>query len=580
MHCSLETISNILRQCTFKQLKQIHAFILCTSLHQHKTISLKLLRRSTEFGTMEYPNLVFAQMGGLLCTDTSLWNAMLRGFAFNGPVGKCLLLYDEMRQRGLKPNNYTYPYVINSCSEIGCFRIGEKVQCQIVKSGFESGLSVGTSLFNMYIKMLDSFEQGTVTSAKLDEARKIFDCMCIKPIELWNQMISQYGSLGNVKCARKLFEVMPERDVVSWNSMISSYVKVGDVANARDLFEQMPEKSVVSWTSMIGAYASSGDLYMAREFFERMPSRNVVSWNSIISGYSQQGKFAEALNLFIQMQSQGVIADGFTYVSVLSACSQSGALEFGKWVHYLIKDWSQMGVVIVGTSLIEMYANCGDVDKAFTIFIKIEMKDVFCWNVMIRSLAIHGRTEDALKNFFLMPKMGLKPNDYTFSNALFACSHGGMVENGRKIFDSMERDFGVSPKLKHFGCFIDLLSRNDHLEEAELLVKEMPFEPDSAIWGALLGGCRVRSDFKLAKELIEMAEGMKARDSGLYVLLSNIYASRDQWPEAASAREKMEEKKIWKRAGLSSVIHVHDEDSGLAKNSAIPSEVAIELQNR
>ncbi|KAF2320353.1 hypothetical protein GH714_027244 [Hevea brasiliensis] len=223
--------------------------------------------------------------------------------------------------------------------------------------------------------------------------------MFMRPVEVWNKMISEYVSFGDVRSARQLFEAMPERDVVSWNSMIS------------------------------GAYADTGDLKAARRFFEKMPHRNVVSWNTMISSYTKQGKFVEASNLFVQMHSEDVIPDGYTFVAVLSACSNLGDLEYGKYIHYLIGDLSQ-------------------------------------WEVM---------------------KSRLKPNDFTFTSALFACSHGGMVEQGRRIFYRMEKDYKISPKIEHFGCFIDLLSRNGQLEEAMLLVNNMPFEPDIAIWGALLG---------------------------------------------------------------------------------------------
>ncbi|KAK9291939.1 hypothetical protein L1049_019891 [Liquidambar formosana] len=559
--------SNLLRKCSFKQLKQIHAFMVTTALSQNIQISSAFLRRSTEFGTMEYPNLIFSQLGSIFNADITLWNAMIRGYAYNGPIERCISMFDEMPQRGLKPNNFTYPYVLNSCSVMGCFEKGKKVHCQIVKYGFESVSAVSNSLCNLYMKKpVASFDSCVMKNGKVNDARKMFDQMHVKPVELWNRMIFEYGNIGDVECARRLFDGMPKRDVVSWNSMISGYARVGNVVNARDLFEQMPEKNVVSWTTMIGAYGSSGDLETARKFFERMPCRNVVSWNSMISSYNQHGKFEEALDLFVRMQSEGVISDGFTFVSVLSACSHLGALEFGKWVHYLIKDWFQLGV-IVGTTLIEMYAKCGDIDRAFTVFVKIGNKDVFCWNVMIKALAIHGRTEDAIKIFLLMQKMGLKLNDFTFSSAFFACSHGGLVDEGRKIFDSMERDFGVSPKLEHFGCLIDLLSRNGHIEEAQCIVKEMPFDPDIAIWGALLGGCRVRSDFKLAKQVMQWVEELKTNESGVYVLSSNIHAFSGQWPEALSAREKMEEKKMWKKAGSSSLIYHHKDDTELLQET-------------
>ncbi|KAK9914238.1 hypothetical protein M0R45_038028 [Rubus argutus] len=553
MAYSLELkLSKLLPQCTFKHLKQIHALIVTTSLNQNIQTFSKFLRRSTEFGTMEYPNLIFSQLGPQFSNNIMIQNAMIRGCDANGLFEQCLHLFDEMPLRGLKPHNFTYPYVLNSCSKLGWFRKGKQVHCQIVKDGFESNLAVVNALFNVYVKMVDSGDPGVVNCRKLNDARRVFDDMSVKPIELWNRMISLYASVCDVQSARELFDVMAERDIVSWNSMITGYAEVRDVGNARDLFERMPEKDVVSWTLMIRVYANARDLKTARRFFEIMPCKNVVSWNSMISSYTQHGQHEESLDLFVQMQFNGIVPDKYTFVSILSACSQLGALEFGKWIHYVIEDWSQFGAIL-GTALIDMYAKCGDINRAFTLFIKLGKRDVFCWNVMIRCVAIHGRTEDAVKIYSLMQKNGLKPNDFTFTAALFACSHGGLVKEGERIFYSMEREFGVEPKLEHYGCIIDLLSRNGQLEQAVRLVKEMPHKPDIAIWGALLGGCRERSHLKLAEEVMEKATELEANESGVYVLLSNMHASVGQWPEAQIARERMEEKKIWKNTGRSTV---------------------------
>ncbi|GAV81268.1 PPR domain-containing protein/PPR_2 domain-containing protein [Cephalotus follicularis] len=544
--------SNLIPQCTFNQLKQIHAFIITTSLLTNIQILSKFLRRSTEFGCMGYFNLIFSQMGHVFNTEIMLWNAMLRGYAFNGPFEKCIYMFDEMPRRGLKPDSYTYPYVLNSCVQMGFYGKGKSVHCQIIKSGFEFNFSVASSLFDMYLKMPVSYGVGFFNNARLSDALKVFDHMCTRPVEVWNRMIFEYVNVGEVNCARELFDNMLVRDVVSWNSMISGYSKVGKLANARDLFERMPEKNVVSWTAMVKAYANVGDLKTARKFFEKMPCRNLVSWNCMLSSYTQNEKYEEVLDLFAQMQSEGLSSDGFTFASVLTACANLGDLEFGKWVHYSMKDWSQLAVV-VGTALIEMYARCGDIEKACTVFLKIGKKDVFCWNVMIKSLAVHGRTEDAIKIFFWMQKMGLNPNEFTYSSALFACSHGGFVEEGRRIFRSMDKEHGIRPKHEHFCCMIDLLSRNGQLEEAQLLLKEMPIEPDIAIWGALLGGCRVSSDLNLAEKVVERASELEASEPGVYILLSNIHASMGQWAEAQSAREKMEGRNMWKKAGSSSV---------------------------
>ncbi|XP_050221297.1 pentatricopeptide repeat-containing protein At3g29230-like [Mercurialis annua] len=546
-------ISYILPKCTFQHLKQIHALIFTASLTQELQLFSKFLRRSTEFGSMDYSNIILSQMGDhYFNSETMLWNIMIRGYSFNGPSEKCISMFDEMSQRELKPNNYTYPYVLNSCCQLRRYSKGKRVHCQIIKSGFESSFAVSHALFNMYIKRPGFVDIGGAGNHKLSDARRVFDDMFERPVEVWNMMIYEYVSFGEVGCARKLFETMPQRDVVSWNSMISGYVKAGEVENARRMFELMPEKSVISWTLMIELYKDASNLEAARGFFERMPQRNVVSWNSMISCYTKHGKFRETLDLFVQMQSEGVIPDGYTFVSVLSACSNLGDLEYGKYVHCLLGDFSEMEVM-VGTALIEMYAQCGDVNTSFAMFIKIPNKDIFCWNVMIRCLAINGRTEDAVKIFFSAQKVGVKPNDFTFTSALFACSHGGLVEETRRIFYSMENDYKISPKIEHFACLIDLLSRNGQLEEALLVLKDMPFEPDIAIWGSLLGGCSITNNLNMVEKTIKRVCELETEDSGVYVLLSNIYASECRWQEAQGARGKMEEKKIRKETGSSIV---------------------------
>ncbi|KAL6533147.1 hypothetical protein OROMI_027259 [Orobanche minor] len=546
-------VLNFLQQCTHTQLKQIHAFIITTSLDKIPGVRLKFLRRSTEFGEMRYPKLIFSQMGGLLNSEIVLWNAMVRGYAYNGPCENCLKLFDEMNLRDIKPNNFTYPYVLSACSEMGSFGLGRKVHGRIIKFGFGWAFSVGNALYDFYVKMVEFSETGFLKNGSPNDARKIFDEMREGTVEFWNKMMGKYASCGDVENARKLFDEMPERDVVSWNTVISVYAKAGNVAAASDLFERMPEKNVVTWTAMLGAYASIGDVKTARKMFDKMPNKNVVSWNCMMSSYNRVGEYQQALDLFVQMQCQNVQPDSFTFVAALTACSNLNNLELGKWVHYLVSDWPNTGV-IVATALVEMYANSGDINKAFTTFIKIGHKDVFCYNVMIKSLAIHGRAKDAIKIFHLMQKRGLKPNDHTYSSALFACSHGGLVHEGRGIFKALERDSSVGPKLEHYCSMIDLLCRNDRLEEAVFLIKDMKVEPDIAIWGALLKGCQERGDLKFAESIIRKAVELKSDEAGVHVLLSNIHASMGQWSDALRARKRMDEIGIWKRTGSSSII--------------------------
>ncbi|EPS68612.1 hypothetical protein M569_06159, partial [Genlisea aurea] len=479
--------------------------------------------------------------------DVASWNAMIRGYAYNGPSARCLFLFDEMTLRCLEPNDFTYPYVFKACSNMGLFHVGEKMHSRVIKSGFLASFSVGNAIFDMYVQKAES--SSSKGNWGLEEIRMVFHDIGEKSIESWNKMLGKYASSGDVKNARSLFDEMPQKDVVTWNTMISAYAKARDAANAEDLFRRMPEKkTVVTWTAMLGLYSGTGDVETARAFFDRMPHRNVVSWNCMMSIYNKNGAFRCAVDLLLEMLSENEVKpDSFTFVAALTACSNLNDLESGRWVHSLITDWNAM-VVIVGTALFEMYANCGDIHRAFPVFIKIRQKDVFAYNVMIKSLAVHGRPTDAMQLFGLMQRGGLKPNDHSFSSALFACSHGGLVYEAQKIFNDMGK-----PKLEHYCLMVDLLCRNDQTGEAEDLVKAMNVEPDVAIWGALLQGCRDRGDVRLAEVVINKAMELKSDESGVHVLLSNIHASVGQWEDALRARSQMEDNGMVKRRGSSRV---------------------------
>ncbi|KAJ0091661.1 hypothetical protein Patl1_12858 [Pistacia atlantica] len=93
----------------------------------------------------------------------------------------------------------------------------------------------------------------------------------------------------------------------------------GDLEYASLLFKQVNEPNVFLYNAMIRAYTHN--------------HTTIVSWTAMISGYSHMGCHADALDVFREMQTAGIEPDDISIVSVLPACAQLGALEFGKWIH-------------------------------------------------------------------------------------------------------------------------------------------------------------------------------------------------------------------------------------------------------
>ncbi|CAM0911325.1 unnamed protein product [Alopecurus aequalis] len=154
-------------------------------------------------------------------------------------------------------------------------------------------------------------------------------------------------------------------------------------------------------------------------------------------GYLRAGDGREALVVFSRMQAEGVCPDDTVLVGVLAACAQLGALEHGKWVHGYLKANCIRITVFLGTALVDMYAKCGEVQLGMEVFEGVKDNNVLTWTTMIKGLAMHGQGSDTLRLLSRMESLCVEPDDVAFIGELCACTHTGLVEKGRKLFNSM-----------------------------------------------------------------------------------------------------------------------------------------------
>lgn len=335
------------------------------------------------------------------------------------------------------------------------------------------------------------------------------------------------------------------------------YSSCGNLIFARQVFDEIAQSDLPSWNSIIHANAKAGMIDVARKLFDEMPQRNVISWSCMINGYVSCGEYKAALSLFRDLQmleGHRLQPNEFTISAVLQACGRLGALEQGKWLHAYIDKYRMKVDVVLGTSLIDMYAKCGNIERAKYVFdILGPEKDVMAWSAMISALAMHGRAEECLELFARMINNGVSPNAVTFVGVLCACVHGGLVSEGIEYFKRMTIEYGIIPLIQHYGCLVDLYSRAGRIEDARCAVKSMPMEPDVLIWGALLSGARMHGDIETCEISLRKLLELEPSNSGAHVLLSNVYAKQGRWGEARHLRNLMEVKGIKKVPGCSLV---------------------------
>ncbi|KAG5565254.1 hypothetical protein RHGRI_001220 [Rhododendron griersonianum] len=199
-----------------------------------------------------------------------------------------------------------------------------------------------------------------------------------------------------------------------------------------------------------------------------------------------------------------------------------------------------------------MYAKCGQLDKSRKIFDAIKEKDAISWNVMISGYGMHGDAESAIEIFQQMKQSNVRPNELTFLAVLSACTHAGLVREGKCFFDRM-RNYALSPNLKHYSCMVDLLGRSGNLHEAEDLVLSMPIAPDGGIWGSLLSACKIHNNAEFGIRVAKHAIEADPENEGYYVMIADLYLSLGRWEEAENVRAKMKEMGVRTRAGWSTV---------------------------
>ncbi|XP_031100136.1 pentatricopeptide repeat-containing protein At1g05750, chloroplastic [Ipomoea triloba] len=351
--------------------------------------------------------------------------------------------------------------------------------------------------------------------------------------------------------ARKLS--LDTQNVKVGTAVVDMYSKFGQVGLARLSFDHTSVRNRVTWNTMIDGYMRNGKFDDAVELFDEMPQRDAVSWTALIGGFVKNSRFQEALEWFQEMLLSGVEPDYVTMISALSACANLGTLSLGLWLHCYILQHKFNDNVRVNNTLIDMYCRCGCVELALQVFKRMPEKSIVSWNSIIVGLAANGHAEEALKNFNLMQKKGFKPDGVSYTGALTACSHAGLVKQGLNFFKMMVELHRISPRIEHYGCIVDLYSRAGRVEDALSMIKNMPMKPNEVILGSVMAACRSLGDVRLAEKLMNYISELDPGGDSNHVLLSNIYAALGSWRGASKVRRRMKELGIQKKPGISSI---------------------------
>ncbi|KAI3704229.1 hypothetical protein L1987_74445 [Smallanthus sonchifolius] len=532
----------------------------------------------------------FSKLGGLGDLEPNIvsWTALITGNLQNGNPSRALNIFRKMVTVGVKPNPTTISSVISACTSMSLDRHGKEIHGYCIKTEeLDSNLFVNNALIDFYSKSQDAN----------DGARKNFNKIQQKDLVSWNSILAAYATKGcRDDAIKSLYEmelqgVLP--DVITWNGLITGFTQYGDGKTALEFFAKMCQlgispnttsisgvltacaqsknlklgKEIHNYTirneiematgvgsALIAMYSGCDDLEASYAVFTGLPTKDVVIWNSLIAASGKNGFGVGALDLVREMKLSNVEPDSVTIISVLSVCSKLAALRQGREVHQYIIRHGLDSSNFVCNALIDMYGRCGALYKSRQVFDSSvgQRRDIVSWNVMIAAYGMHGFGTDALKLFRHMTvHEEIRPNHVTFTNLLSACSHSGLITQGRDYFKLMKQEYALEPDMEQYACMVDLMARSGKLSETLEFIENMPFEPNAAVWGSLLGACRIHLNLEMAKHAAKFLFELEPESSGNYILLANIYSTLGRWEDAARIRCLMKERGVTKSPGCS-----------------------------
>ena len=553
------TLPLVIKACAFmgglNLCRNVHTHILQMGFQNHLNVVNELVGMYGKLGRMERARQLFDRM---TVRSYISWNTLVSGYAFNYDCNGASEMFRQMELEGLEPNPVTWTSLFSSHAR--CGRNEETVELfdMMRKRGIGPTAEALAVVLSVCADLV-AVGRGKVIHGYIIKGG-FENYLFVK-----NALICMYGKCGDIKYAQNLFLEMETKNLVSWNALITSYAESGLCDEAFAIFSQLK---------------SSDDCPMIRP--------NVISWSSVIDGFASKGQGEESLKLFRQMQLANVMPNCVTISSVLSVCAELAAVNLGREIHSHVVRALMDSNILVGNGLINMYTKCGSFREAHLVFEKNDNRDLISWNSMIAGYGMHGLGEKALETFDQMIESGLKPDNITFVAVLSACSHAGLVVEGRRLFNEMTQEFRVEPQMEHYTCMVDLLGRAGFLQEASDIVKSMPMEPNDCVWGALLNSCRKYKNTDVAEETASHIFNMSSETTGNYMLLSNIFAASGKWVDSARMRISAKTKGLKKVPGLSWIevkkkFHVFSAGNtlqlGLEEVYGTLEELALQIEN-
>ncbi|KAL3839619.1 hypothetical protein ACJIZ3_024210 [Penstemon smallii] len=395
------------------------------------------------------------------------WACLISGYTQNEMPHNAFAAFGRMVAEGFIPNHYAIGSALRACQRLGAEGLKHGVQIHgfVSKTRYAFDVVVCNVLISMYGSCIEGYEG-------CNYAWRVFEGIASKNSISWNSIISVYSQRGDVSSVFRLFSCMQKEGIgfgfrpseYTYGSIITAAAESLSVNHGSLLLKQLLAKIEMSGfakdlyvgSALVSGFARFGSIDTAKSVFQHMSTRNAVSVNGLMVGLVKLKRGVEAVEVFLE--TKDLVRLNFdTYVVLLSAFGEFSCVEDGnrkgKEVHgYLIRTGITGSRIAVGNSLINMYAKCGSIENACSVFNSMTDKDSVSWSSMISTLDQNDCFEEALSIFHTMKTTGLIPSNFTLISTLSSCTSLGWIKMGEQIHCEavklgLNRDVSVSNTL-------------------------------------------------------------------------------------------------------------------------------------
>ncbi|KAJ4967341.1 hypothetical protein NE237_019190 [Protea cynaroides] len=464
----------------------------------------------------------------LLLKLNSLIAELIRSHQNSSALQVCTQIHSSHH---LKPDNYTLVSSLTACANLHDTVAGDQLHSHATRAGFKAYAHVGNALLSLYAKSKD-----------LNSVNRLFGEITIPDVYAWTTLLSAYAKSGQIDYACQLFDRVLyrnaatwngcqvfdgrlHRSVAIWNAIITGCVENGREGTALEMFLKMhrwgvghdhytfasvlslccsPELvefgrqvhslvtrsgflvrvSVVN--ALLTMYFNCGVVQGAYDVFEdaKGTTYNHITYNAMIAGLMSCGRDTEALDLFMEMREACLVPTELTFVSVMSSSSYMGMVKLGRQVHAHIIKMGFESYSSVSNATITMYSSCADLDSAWVVFKRLEVKDSVSWNSMISGCAKCNCLSFAIRIYLQMQRAGLETDDFTVGILLSYSDSLVMVE----MIQALVIKNGLLSNILVCNALVSSYSKHGMIEYAFQVFQSMCSQ-NLISWNTIISGC-------------------------------------------------------------------------------------------